>query len=297
MYIHFYLGPAAPEVPAEHFPKLEDINSEYKPFSKDLVKGITVLLMTATEIELRGIMGYLKSMGDTENDKIIETFTNAEAGKIKFYIGKYGQYPVVVGMSAPGKAQQGPLDANDVTTKLMNTVKPRYVIAVGICYGMDKSKTSSGDVIVANLICDYTCLRVGDKDTLQPRGGTPSVGATLLQVFSSPVGYSHTQDGKKVEVRCGPFIARPDLVDSPKYKEELKRLKPDALGGEMEGAGIMAAVKNDTSKYKVEAIIIKAICDWGDGEKSKAADWKPFSSHAAARYVHHQMNKYPGTYA
>ena len=110
-------------------------------------------------------------------------------------------------------------------------------------------------------------------------------------MFSSPVGYTHTQDGKEVKVHCGSIISRPDLVDNPIYKEQLKRLRPKALGGEMEGAGIMAAIENDTSKYKVEAIIIKAICDWVDGEKIEAADWKPFSSHAAARYVYHQMNK------
>ena len=262
------------------------------PFSEDLVKGITVLLMTATPVELRGVMGYLKPKDG--NGEIIQTFTDAEAGKIRFYIGKYGKCPVAVGMSAPGKSHQGPTSACNVTSKLMNTVKPRYVIAVGICYGMDKSKTSTGDVIVSDLICDYTCLRVGD--TLQPREGIRPVGADLLQVFSSPVGYSHTQDGIEVKVYCGPFIARPDLVDNPDYKEDLKRFWPDALGCEMEGAGIMAAIENDTSENKVEAIVIKAICDWGDGEKSEAADWKPFSSHAAARYVHHQMEKYSGIY-
>ena len=275
--------------PVALFPELKNIKINTMPFSEDLVKGITVLLMTATPLELRGIMGYLKPKD--AKGKIIETYTDAEAGRIRFYIGKYGQYPVVVGMSAPSKSHQGPISACNITTKLMNTVKPHYVIAVGICYGMDKSKTSSGDVIVSDLICDYTCLRV--NNTLQPRGGTPPVGATLLQVFSSPVGYFHTQGGKEVEVHCSPFISKPDLVDNPIYKKELKRLRPDALGGEMEGAGIMAAVANDTSNCKVEAIVIKAICDWGDGKKSEAADWKPFSSHAAARYVHHQMDK-PG---
>ena len=275
--------------PVEYFPKLRDIKTEAMPFSEDLVKGITVLLMTATPLELRGIMGYLKPKDG--NEKIIETYTDAEAGKKRFYIGKYGQYPVAVGMSAPGKAQQGPSDATNVATKIMGVVKPRYVIAVGICYGMYKSKASSGDVIVSNLICDYTSLRQGN--TLQPRGGILQVGGTLLSVFGDPLGYFHTQDGKEVEVHCGTFIARPDLVDNPDYKEELKRLRPDALGGEMEGAGIMAAIQN--AEYKdVEAIIIKAICDWGDGEKSEAADWKDFSSHAAARYVHHQMNKPTG---
>ena len=274
--------------PEEFFKKIQNIqNVDSKTFSKDLVKGIKVLLMTATEIELRGIMGYLKPKDGKDN--IVETFVE----KQRIYIGKYGQYPVAVGMSAPGKAQQGPFNACLVTTKIMEAVKPRYVIAVGICYGMDKSKTSSGDVIVSNLICNYTLCFDGDKAkvTLKCHEGIPPVGPTLLAMFASPVGYSYKQDGKEVKVHCGPFIARPDLVDNPDYKEQLKRSWPDALGGEMEGAGIMAAIENDTSKYKVEAIVIKAICDWGDGKKSEAADWKPFSSHAAARYVHHQMDK------
>ena len=267
--------------PVALFPKLQDIKTEAMPFSEDLVKGITVLLMTSVSTELQGIMGYLKPKDG--NIKIIQTIVNGE----NVYIGKYGKCPVVVGKSA-----QGPIDACNVTTKLMNTVKPRYVIAVGICYGIDKSKTSFGDVIVSDLICDYTRLRAGD--TLQPRGGTPSVGATLLQVFGDPLGYSHTQDGKVVKVHCGPIITEPSLVVSSKHKEQLKGLRPDALGGDIEGADIMAAAEN--APYKVEAIVIKAICDWGDGEKSEAADWKPFSSHAAARYVHHQMEKYSGIY-
>ena len=268
--------------PVEHFPEWKDIKTEAMPFSEDLVKGITVLLMTATSLELRGIMGYLKPKDG--NGKIIQTYTDTEAEKIRLYIGKYGKCPVAVGITA-----EGPHSGKIITTRIMEAVKPRYVIAVGICYGMDKSKTSPGDVIVSSAIYD---LRV--DNTLQPRGGTPPVGATLLQVFSSPIGYSHTQDGKEVKVHCSPFITGP-LIVSSKHKEQLKGLRPDALGGDIEGADIMAAAEN--APYKVEAIVIKAICNWGDGKKSEAAGWKPFSSHAAARYVYHQMEKYSGTYA
>ena len=285
------VSPPAP--PKSLFPKLKDIQIKEEVFSEGLVQDITVLLMTATPVELRGIMGYLKPLKDG-NEEIIETFV---AGQEKVYIGKYGKCPVVVGMSAPGKAQQGIFNAYDTTTNLIKAVKPCYVIAVGICYGMDDKETSFGDVIVSNLIVDATSLRMGNmkdgdtnnKDTLemQQRGKTFSVEGILLNFFGIAVGYSHTQGGKEVEVRCGPIISRPDLVDNPTYKKRLNGLRPDALGGEMEGAGIM----NAAEKAKVKAIVIKAICDWGDGKKKKDASWKPFSSHAVARYVHHQMKK------
>ena len=269
----------------DFFREIRHVQTQYKSFdeciNENLIQDIKVLLMTATEIELQGIMGYLKPKKGRE--RIIETILKKE----KVYIGKFGKYPVVVGMSAPGRAKQGPLDACLVTITIMMEIKLRYVISVGICYGMDKRNTSPGDVIVSDLVIDATCLRVGDITQL--RGGIYPVGATLLSVFRTPTGYSHTYQGdKEVKVHCGPFIARPDLVDNPKYKEELKNLWYKALGGEMEGAGIMAA----TTRHNVEAIVIKVICDWGDGEKSEVAGWKPFSSHAAARYVYHQMEKH-----
>ena len=265
--------------PVALFPELKNININAMPFSEDLVKGVTVLLMTATPLELRGIMGYLKPKD--AKGKIIETYTDAEAGKIRFYIGKYGQYPVAVGMS--GISEAGLLDktsACNVTTRIMEAVKPYYLIAVGICRFYVRNKTSPGDVIVSN--------------TLQADKRIYSVGDTLLKVFSSPLGYSHTQDDKEVKVHCGPIDSGLESVN-PIYKKQYKELEPDILGYEIEGAGIMAAIENDTSKYEVEAIAIKAIHYWGDGEKSVIAAWKSFSSHAAARYVHHQMEKYSGT--
>ena len=284
---YFHLD-AAPIPPAKYFPKISDVKIKSQSSYEELVQDIKILLLTATEIELRGIMGYLEPKDGKK--KIIETSIKGN----KVYIGKYGKCPVIVGMSAPGKAQQGPLDACLATTMILMTIEIQYVIAVGICYGTDKNEKndkSLGDVIVANLICDCTCLRFEKDGSLTRRGGEPSVGSKLLSVFYPPVGYSHTQDGKKVKVHCSPFISRPDLVDNPDYNKQLKRLRSDALGGEMEGAGIMAAIERIPSKHRVEAIVIKAICDWGDGDKSKAADWKPFSSHAAAQYVHHQMDK------
>ena len=278
--------------PEKLFPKIQNIqNVDYESFSKELVQDVKILLMTATEIELRGIMGYLKPKDGKEN--IVETFVE----KQRIYIGKYGKCPVVVGMSAQGKAQQGPLSACMTTAIILMAIEIRYVIAVGICYGMDESETSTGDVIVANPICDCTCLQVENtKDGDTNNGYTPPLSEEIpptatLQVFGNPDGYTHTQGCKEVKVHYGPIISRPDLVDSSNYKNQLRRLKPDALGGEMEGAAIMAAAERVPSKHRVEVIVIKAICDWGDGEKSKAAGWKPFSSHAAARYVHHQMDK------
>ena len=264
--------------PVERFPELRDFKTEVRPFSEDLVKGITILLMTATPLELQGVMGYLEPKDG--NEKIIEAYIDTKK-IIKLYIGKYGNCPVAVGTREPLKARQDETSACNVTTRIMEAVKPRYVIVVGICYSLGNSKVSTGDVIVS--------------DTLQANQKIYSAGATLLSVFSSPIGYSHTQYDKEVKVCCGPIFSHGELVN-PDYEKQWEELRPDVLGSEQEGTGIMAAIENATSEYKVEAIAIKAIGNWDVYVENKSDAWKPFSSHAAARYVHHQMEKYSGTY-
>jgi nucleoside phosphorylase len=53
-------------------------------------------------------------------------------------------------------------------------------------------------------------------------------------------------------------------VDNVDYRDQLRMLEPEAIGGEMEGVGLYTAAQN----AKVDWILVKAICDWADGNKS-----------------------------
>ena len=61
----------------------------------------------------------------------------------------------------------------------------------------------------------------------------------------------------------------------------------DALAAEMEGAGIMSATQYASS---IDAVIIKAIGDWGDGSKDHCREWKPIAARAAAYYVKEMLS-------
>ena len=284
--------------PDDLFKIINDIKPDPKHLSEvcALVEDIDVLLMTATEIELRGIMGLLERPKDAT--QIIETVTEGKTSP--FYIGKYGQYIVAVGMSAPAKSHQGSLKAFDIVQDIMETVKPHFVIAVGICYGMDQ-KLKFGDIVVSDFVADFTTLRHthlpdGNK-IIQLRSSQPPAGYKLVRQFGNSAGFKmQYHKNKLVKVHCGPIIARSDLVDDNEYKEDLKNLRSDALAGEMEGAGVMFAAANVTYDARIEAIIIKAVADWGDGRKNECGDWKPFASHAAAQYVHYILNKSLGVF-
>jgi nucleoside phosphorylase len=51
-------------------------------------------------------------------------------------------------------------------------------------------------------------------------------------------------------------------VDSAGFKGYLTRIVPGAIGGEMESAGVFSAA----DRAKVEAIVVKGICDWGENK-------------------------------
>ncbi|XP_019859627.1 PREDICTED: uncharacterized protein LOC109587847 [Amphimedon queenslandica] len=280
----------APVPLPELFPELDEKEYETK-LSKvnveDIVKGIRILLMTATDVELRGVLGYLKPLDG--RDKVIKKFINT----VYIYIGKYGKYRVVVGKSADSKGQQGGLNAFIITNKIMEIpeFKPRYIIAVGICFGMDRSKVQLGDVIVSNMIVDLNNFKMVNG-SFDIRGPQPGAGNILLRSFKNTSKFekkhSDKENAKEVKVHCSPIVSTSALVNDEDFKEDLRKVRSDALGGEMEGTGIFRAASE--ADHKVEAIVIKAVGDWGDGKKDEYRGWKDFASHTAATYVHHILN-------
>jgi hypothetical protein len=73
-------------------------------------------------------------------------------------------------------------------------------------------------------------------------------------------------------------------MDNLDYRSQLIEFEREAIGGKMEGAGLYVA----NSDHKVDWIVVKAICDWGDGRKgtSKAARQKKAAKNAADLLSH-----------
>ena len=225
-------------------------------------------------------MRYLRPK-DERSQKYIQTSID---DIIDVSIGKYGKNPVIVAMTAPDKGMQGPIHAAIVTTKILEKVQSiEYVVAVGVCFGMDCIKQNLGDVIVSSIICDFTNKREGTDDSSSYfRGAQPSAGSKIIRKFRPRNEILLPLQG--IKIYCGPVISIPSLINNPVIKEELKSSRPDALAGEMEGAGITTAIGYTDSK-KAEAIVIKGIGDWGDGNKEGSKEWKPYAARAAAYYV------------
>ena len=258
---------------------------EDMPFTDDLTQDIKFLLMPATPAEEEQVLLYLEPKDESSSDKYIKTSID----NIPLYIGKYGKIPVIVAKTAPDKDRQGPTHAAIVATEILNKIKSiEYVVAVGVCFGINRDKQRLGDVVISSIICDFVCKREGTPESgIYPRGPQDRVEDKILNIFRPPYDFKMPHNNN---VRTGPVISQPDLIDNATVKASLVKERPDAIGGEMEGAAIMAVAKN---KPPATCIVIKGIGDWGDGNKEGSKDWKPYAARAAAYYVKAALNEFP----
>ena len=259
------------------FVEMKDIKTQEEKFSEELVADVNIILVTATETEYCAVM----SMGE----KYTKVFLKKEYVTVNLVM--YGSHKVAVICT-----EQGPAETILTLLKVQRVIKAQYVIAIGICYGMKEDKTKLGDVIVAKSIMDISCKRAEDGGGFVFRLIKEwESGPTLYGIFSRSSGFKlESGEGEFVKVHNGTLVSENTLVASQDYKKKIRDQVRHALGGEMEGLGIMQAAKDG----RYEGIVIKGIADWGDKNKEPYRKWQKFVAGAAANYVLYCLkeNKY-----
>jgi len=142
----------------------------------------------------------------------------------------------------------------------IRALEPGAVIAVGIAFGVDENKQHIGDILLSKQLRLYELQRVG-KDKIVLRGARPDASPRLLNFFG---GFARTK-WKGAPVKPGLILTGEKLVDNVDYRSQLLSFESEAIGGEMEGAGLYASGYD----HKVDWIVLKAICDFADGNKGE----------------------------
>jgi nucleoside phosphorylase len=125
------------------------------------------------------------------------------------------------------------------------------------------------DVLVSTRIWNYEPGRItGEQFT--PRGEELPASNLLLDACRQSM-----TDGDRIHF--GVIASGEKLVDSEKFVETLRSTRSQIVGGEMEGSGISAVCQRE----KVEWILIKGICDWGD---NKTKEFQEEAARRAASY-------------
>jgi nucleoside phosphorylase/tetratricopeptide (TPR) repeat protein len=215
-----------------------------------------VLLVTVTDVETKLLLETAKS--HTNRDYKERLGEN----KTYFDLGIIGGTRVFAVRSEMGSDTVGGslLTVRDAIAE----VKPSAVIMVGIAFGVNPKKQKIGEILVAEQLQSYDLQRVGTSDTGAPkiilRGDKPHCSAKLLDRFRAAHLRWH---GAKVNF--GLVLSGQKLIDNVDFRDQLLTLSEETIGGEMEGGGLYAACQQG----KVDWILVKAICDWADGNKDK----------------------------
>ncbi|HQO29070.1 MAG TPA: NACHT domain-containing protein, partial [Accumulibacter sp.] len=209
-----------------------------------------------------------------------------------YLLGEHGGMRVVLRVSAQGEGE-----AQNAAYDAIAAWKPQAIIAVGIAFGVNPQKQAIGDVLVAENVRGYELGRQEPNGTFTLRSNKPPTSPALQQRFR------HLDQGKQADanacrtwlkLRFGTLLSGNKLVDNRDYRDDLRRIEPEAIGGEMEAVGIQLAA----DRHKTDWIVVKAICDWGDGNKHgphKERDQCIAAEHAA--YVVHSALSLGSLYA
>ena len=201
-------------------------------------------------------------------------------------LGEVSGSRVVVVQSEMGTS--GPGGSLLTVSEAIRALQPAAVIMTGIAFGMDPSGQAIGDILVSENLRPYELQRVSTaagQPHIVLRSDRPHAATALLRRCKA-AQYSWT--GAKLHF--GLVLSGEKLVDNLAFREQLRALEPKALGGEMEGAGLYAACQD----AKVDWILVKAICDWADGQKGhdRTARQK-LAADNAVRFVLHMLQQAP----
>ena len=234
---------------------------------------VDVLLIIATEVEREAVLGAFEESGRSYGRDFIG-------------VNSYWVYPsqeTSIALVQCRAGSSGPGGSTLTAAECIAYLKPQAVIMPGIAFGVDPKKQRIGDILLSTQILNYELRRMGTDDAGElverNRGSRPDASPRLLDRFTTArLG----QFG--LTVKEGLLLSGDKLVDNIDYREKLRSFEPEAIGGEMEGAGIYAAAY----RAHIDWILVKAICDFADGNKrrNKAVRQKRAADAAAQAVLH-----------
>lgn len=212
-----------------------------------------LLVVVATEVEIKALLAVVRPIPDEDN--VLRIQSNSST----YYLGLLGKYLVVV-VRCNGMGSQSRDGSLNTVSEAIRVWQPKAVLMPGICFGRDSEKQKIGDVLIADMLVMYEVARVGEE--VIDRGPKPQPHSVLLDRFMSSDAVSACLDDKRFRVVRGPLLSGEKLVDDSIFKQKLFLRFPETIGGEMEGAGLYSAC----SRNNIPWILIKSICDWGEGK-------------------------------
>lgn len=185
--------------------------------------------------------------------------------------------------------------ASAVTSKIIARFSPSLLFMTGICAGLKSTGVDVGSIIVAKQVWDYESGKIIDSDsgsfTFRPDMKcipTDQGMITRLTEFANKKlilstiynDFKGKKPNTQLNVKFDSVGSGPYLLTSKNYLTKLIDNDRKLIGIDMEGYGIYKAAQFHTG---TKPVFIKAVSDFGDGEKSD--DYQDYAAFVSARFV------------
>ena len=239
--------------------------------------NVDVLIVTVTEVESKAVIEACKRANNSDSTLVSSgcmTYRN---------LGIVNNARIFMTISEMGSGGAG--GSSLTVFEAIRVLSPTAVIMVGIAFGIDEETQAIGDILVATQLRPYDLRREGTDHTIL-RDDKPGAANWLIKLLKNAA----LEQWQGAELRFGVVLTGQTLVDNIGYRDQLCNLEPEAIGGEMEGAGLYSACQH----YNTPWILVKGICDWADGNKSEnKKHHQEIAAQNAADFVLHSLNVVP----
>lgn len=246
---------------------------------RDQKSRTDVLIVTEMAVETQAVLDlFEKEIGKPSQQYVLNDQTYFHLGEI---------HGARISMVRSETGAMGTGSALLIVDEGIRTLSPVAVIIVGLAFGLDNTNQDIGDILVSQELMGYETAKSAEKHGV-------GVQARKYRLLASPrlrdrfrAGVFDWQ-GPKVEF--GLILSGDKLIDNQAFWEQARELAPEAIGGEMEGAGL--GLYWATQQGKVDWLLVKAVCNWADGNKGQnQAARQQLAAENAARFTLHVLKQ------
>jgi nucleoside phosphorylase len=230
-----------------------------------------VLIVTATKVEAEEVLAQFCQASGAEGESCFI------GRKTYCALGEVGGVELYMVQSEMGSGTPG--GSAITVSKAINDISPIAVILVGICFGSKDKGQKLGHILVSKQLHSYEPQKVTSKRWIS-LGDTVTASEDLLDKFRHG-----DLKFKGVRRHFGLMLSGEKLIKDLRFRQRALKEKPQAIGGEMEGAGFYVAARD----AGVHWIIVKAICDWADEKKDDK--WQRKAARNAAAFTLHVIQQ------
>jgi nucleoside phosphorylase len=229
-----------------------------------------ILIVTVLRVEAQAILEVFSS----------EDVKRKRIGHRTYYdLGLHGGVPVYMVQAETGTS--GPGSTLLTATSAIQDLHAQAVIINGVAFGLHKDRQKLGDILVSKQLDYYEPQKIDIRKGQIPRGDRVTASERLLDRFRSG-----DNDWQGVKTHFGLVLSGEKLVKDISFQDWLLENRPEAIGGEMEGAGLYVAARN----AKVDWIMVKGISDWADSVKINDSS-QIYAAHNSAQFILHVIRQ------